>query len=133
VPNLRIRQAAELLGVSDDTVRRWIDQGTLSATQDASGRKVIAGDVLAKFLRSNAPPLPRNPLGVGSSARNRFVGLVTNVITDKVMTHVEMQCGPYTVVSLMSTEAARELKLAPGSIAVAVVKATNVIVETPDG
>jgi molybdopterin-binding protein len=130
---MRIREAAELLGVSDDTVRRWIDQGTLSATQDASGRKVIAGDVLAKFLRSNAPPLPRNPLGVGSSARNRFVGLVTNVITDKVMTHVEMQCGPYTVVSLMSTEAARELKLAPGSIAVAVVKATNVIVETPDG
>ncbi|ORV63799.1 MerR family transcriptional regulator [Mycobacterium fragae] len=130
---MRIREAAELLGVSDDTVRRWIDQGTLSATQDASGRKVIAGDVLAKFLRSNAPPLPRNPLGVGSSARNRFVGLVTNVVTDKVMTHVEMQCGPHTVVSLMSTEAARELKLAPGSIAVAVVKATNVIVEIPEG
>jgi molybdopterin-binding protein len=133
VSTMRIREAAELLGVSDDTVRRWIDQGTLSATQDASGRKVIAGDVLAKFVRSNAPPLPRNPLGVGSSARNRFVGLVTNVVTDKVMTHVEMQCGPYTVVSLMSTEAARELKLAPGSVAVAVVKATNVIVETPEG
>ncbi|MCV7399132.1 helix-turn-helix transcriptional regulator [Mycobacterium fragae] len=133
MPMMRIREAAELLGVSDDTVRRWIDQGTLSATQDASGRKVIAGDVLAKFLRSNAPPLPRNPLGVGSSARNRFVGLVTNVVTDKVMTHVEMQCGPHTVVSLMSTEAARELKLAPGSIAVAVVKATNVIVEIPEG
>jgi molybdopterin-binding protein len=130
---MRIREAAELLGVSDDTVRRWIDQGTLSATQDASGRKVIAGDVLAKFLRSNARPLPRNPLGVGSSARNRFVGLVTNVVTDKVMTHVEMQCGPHTVVSLMSTEAARELKLAPGSIAVAVVKATNVILEIPEG
>jgi molybdopterin-binding protein len=133
VSMMRIREAAELLGVSDDTVRRWIDQGTLSATQDASGRKVIAGDVLAKFLRSNARPLPRNPLGVGSSARNRFVGLVTNVVTDKVMTHVEMQCGPHTVVSLMSTEAARELKLAPGSIAVAVVKATNVILEIPEG
>jgi molybdopterin-binding protein len=103
----------------------------LSATQDKAGRKVIAGDVLAKFLRTNAPPLPRNPLGVASSARNRFVGLVTNVISDKVMTHVEMQCGPHTVVSLMSTEAAHELKLEPGSIAVAVVKATTVIVETP--
>lgn len=131
MPMMRIREAAELLGVSDDTVRRWIDNGTLSATHDDVGRKVIAGDVLAKFLRTNAPQLPRNPLGIASSARNRFVGLVTNVIADKVMTQVEMQCGPHTVVSLMSTEAARELKLEPGSIAVAVVKATTVIVETP--
>ena len=128
---MRIRQAAELLGVSDDTVRRWIDNGALSASQDDSGRKVIAGHVLAEFWRNNARPLPPNPLGIGSSARNRFVGLVTNVISDKVMTQVEMQCGPHTVVSLMSTEAARELKLEPGSLAVAVVKATTVIVETP--
>ncbi|EUA34838.1 molybdenum-pterin binding domain protein [Mycobacterium xenopi 3993] len=69
---------------------------------------------------------------MASSARNRFVGLVTKVITDKVMAQVEMQCGPFTVVSLMSSEAAHELKLEPGSVAVAVVKATNVIVETPD-
>lgn len=129
---MRIREAAELLGVSDDTVRRWIDQGTLSATQDHAGRKVIAGDVLAEFSRANAPASPPNPLGVGSSARNRFVGLVTRVVTDKVMTQVELQCGPFTVVSLMSTDAARELKLEPGSVAVAVVKATTVIVETPD-
>jgi molybdopterin-binding protein len=86
---------------------------------------------LAEFWRNNARPLPPNPLGTGSSARNRFVGLVTNVLSDKVMTQVEMQCGPHTVVSLMSTEAARELKLEPGSLAVAVVKATTVIVETP--
>ena len=131
MPNLRIREAAELLAVSDDTVRRWIDHGTLPVSQDQSGRKVIAGDVLAEFWRTKAPPLPPNPLGVGSSARNRFVGLVTKVVSDKVMTHVEMRCGPFTVVSLMSTEAAQELKLGPGSIAVAVVKATNVIVETP--
>jgi hypothetical protein len=71
------------LGVSDDTVRRSIDHGTLSATQDKAGRKVIAGDILAKFLRTNAPAPRRNPLGVASSARNRFVGLVTNVITTK--------------------------------------------------
>jgi molybdopterin-binding protein len=131
VPKLRIREAAELLGVSDDTVRRWIDQGTLSATQDQSGRKVIAGDALAEFARSKAAPLPPNPLGIGSSARNRFVGLVTKVVSDKVMTQVEMQCGPFTVVSLMSTEAARELNLEPGTVAVAVVKATTVTVETP--
>ena len=130
---MRIREAAGLLGVSDDTVRRWIDQGALSATQDQAGRKVIAGEVLAEFSRTHAPALPPNPLGVGSSARNHFVGLVTEVITDKVMTQVEMQCGPFTVVSLMSTEAARELKLKPGSVAVAVVKATTVIVETPKG
>ncbi|EID15015.1 TobE protein [Mycobacterium xenopi RIVM700367] len=129
---MRIREAAELLGVSDDTVRRWIDQGSLSVSLDQSGRKVIAGDELAEFWRTNTRPLPPNPLGVASSARNRFVGLVTKVITDKVMAQVEMQCGPFTVVSLMSSEAARELKLEPGSVAVAVVKATNVIVETPD-
>ncbi len=87
--------------------------------------------VLAEFWRNNARPLPPNPLSIGSSARNRFVGLVTDVLSDKVMTRVEMQCGPHTVVSLMSTEAARELKLEPGSLAVAVVKAATVIVETP--
>jgi excisionase family DNA binding protein len=91
VPTMGIRQAAQLLGVSDDTVQRWIDNGALSDSQDDSGRKVIAGDVLAEFWRNNARPLPPNPLGIGSSARNRFVGLVTNVISDKVMTQVEMQ------------------------------------------
>ena len=130
VPNLRIRQAAELLGVSDDTVRRWINQGTLAVGQDAAGRKVIASEDLAEFSRTNAPAPPPDPLSIGSSARNRFVGLVTRVVSDKVMTQVEMQCGPFTVVSLMSTEAAEELKLRPGSVAVAVVKATTVIVET---
>jgi molybdopterin-binding protein len=130
VPNLRIRQAAELLGVSDDTVRRWINQGTLSVTHDAAGRKVIASEDLAEFSRANAPAPPPDPLSIGSSARNRFVGLVTRVISDTVMTQVEMQCGPHTVVSLMSTAAAEELKLRPGSVAVAVVKATTVIVET---
>lgn len=119
-----------MLGVSDDTVRRWIDRGSLSVSLDQSGRKVIAGDELAEFWRTNARPLPPNPLGVASSARNRFVGLVTKVTSDKVMTQVDMQCGPMTVVSLMSTEAARELKLEPGTIAVAVIKATTVVIET---
>ncbi len=128
--NLRIRQAAELLGVSDDTVRRWINQGTLPVSHDAAGRKVIASEDLAQFSRSNAPAPPPDPLSIGSSARNRFVGLVTEVTSDQVMTQVEMQCGPFTVVSLMSTDAARELNLKPGTVAVAVVKATTVIVET---
>jgi molybdopterin-binding protein len=131
MPTLRVRQAAELLGVSDDTVRRWIDDGSLAASADASGRKVVDGAELAVFARRHAATGPKDPLGIASSARNRFAGLVTNVVTDKVMAQVEMQCGPFTVVSLMSTDAVRELGLEPGSIAVAVVKATTVIVETP--
>jgi molybdopterin-binding protein len=131
MPMIRVREAAELLGVSDDTVRRWIDDGGLSADCDASGRKVIAGEVLAEFVRANAATAPKDPLHVASSARNRFAGLVTKVVEDKVMAQVEMQCGPFTVVSLMSADAVRELKLEPGRIAVAVVKATTVIVETP--
>lgn len=133
MPKLRIRDAADLLGVSDDTVRRWIDDGNLPASYDDARRKVIDGAALAQFARANAGAAPRDPLGIASSARNRFTGLVTNVITDTVMAQVEMQCGPFTVVSLMSSEAVRELKLEPGSVAVAVVKATTVIVETPKG
>ena len=130
VPAIRIRDAAALLGVSDDTIRRWVDSGTLPSSTDESGRKVIAGDVLAGFARDHASP-PPDPLGVGSSARNRFTGLVTKVTSDRVMSEVQMQCGPFTVVSLMSTESVRHLGLQPGSVAVAAVKATTVIVETP--
>jgi molybdopterin-binding protein len=130
---IRVREAAELLGVSDDTVRRWIDDGSLPADHDASGRKVIAGDALAKFARANAATAPKDPLRIASSARNRFAGLVTDVVTDNVMARVEMQCGPFTVVSLMSADAVRDLNLEPGSVAVAVVKATTVIVETSRG
>src|ERR1700704_5823945 len=130
---IRVREAADLLGVSDDSVRRWIEDGSLQASQDQAGRKVIAGDVLAEFARANAAAAPKDPLTVASSARNRFAGLVTKVVTDKVMAQVEMQCGPFTVVSLMSADAVRELNLEPGSVAVAVVKATTVIVETVGG
>jgi molybdopterin-binding protein len=133
VPTIRIRDTAELLGVSDDTVRRWIEDGNLTATNDESGRKVIDGAELAAFVSANSGRVPQDPVTVGSSARNRFAGLVTKVTTDKVMAQVELQCGPFIVVSLMSTDAVRELKLEPGSVAVAVVKATTVIVETPGG
>lgn len=128
-----IREAAELLGVSDDTVRRWIDSGSLPAVRNAAGRKVIDGVDLAAFSREHAARTAPDPSGVGRSARNRFVGLVTKVVADGVMAQVEMQCGPHTVVSLMSSEAARDLQLEPGRLAVAVVKATTVIVETPGG
>jgi molybdopterin-binding protein len=132
MPAIRIKDAAALLGVSDDTVRRWIDSGSLASHKDDGGRRVIAGDALAEFAREHASP-PPNPLGGASSARNRFVGLVTKVTADQVMSEVQMQCGPFTVVSLMSTESARQLGLEPGVVAVAMVKATTVIIETPGG
>ncbi|MFC0114826.1 TOBE domain-containing protein [Kibdelosporangium aridum] len=130
MPRFRFAEAAKLLGVSDDTIRRWVDAGELSSSLDASGRKVVDGAELAEFARSHANEVP-DPSGIGRSARNRFVGLVTSIVIDKVMAQVEMQCGPHRVVSLMSAEAVRELGLEPGSLAVAVVKATTVMVETP--
>jgi len=130
MPQMRIREAAGFLGVSDDTVRRLIDHGSLVATRDSVGRKMIDGYELAQFARSQASTAP-NPLGVGSSARNRFVGLVTDIRMDTVMAQVELQCGPFRVVSLMSSDAVRDLALELGSVAVAVVKSTTVIVETP--
>jgi len=132
MPQMRVRDAAGFMGVSDDTVRRWIDHGSLEAIQDDGGRMVIDGYELAQFARSQATTAP-NPLGVASSARNRFVGLVTDIRMDAVMAQVELQCGPFRVVSLMSSDAVTDLKLELGSIAVAVVKSTTVIVETPQG
>lgn len=132
MPHYRISEIAELFGVSDDTVRRWADSGQLTAIRDASGRKAVDGVELAAFAKSQAHAAP-DPSLVDRSARNRFVGLVTEVITDRVMAQVEMQCGPHRVVSLMSSEAVRELGLVPGVLAVAVVKSTQVMVETPGG
>jgi len=126
----RVSEAARLLGVSDDTVRRWVTAGTLASVRDGAGRQVIAGAELAARARSIAV-LPDDPGATESSARNRFVGLVTEIRLDTVMAQVELQCGPHRVVSLMSSEAVRDLGLEVGSLAVAVVKATMVIVEVP--
>jgi len=132
MPHLRIREAASYLGVSDDTVRRWVDNGTLNATTDAAGRKVVDGYEVALVARRHAT-IPEPPEGSLSSARNRFVGLVTDLQVDTVMAQVELQCGPFRVVSLMSSEAVRELGLELGSVAMAVIKSTTVIVETFEG
>ncbi len=132
VTQLRIKDAAAFLGVSDDTVRRWVDTGALTATTDEAGRKVVDGYRVALLARDQAHPAT-DPSGVGRSARNRFVGLVTDIKQDTVMAQVEMQCGPFRVVSLMSSEAVRDLGLELGSVAIAVVKSTTVIVETPQG
>ncbi len=129
MPQLRIRDAASFLGVSDDTVRRLVDAGALTATVGEGGRKTVDAHELAMYARSQAATAP-DLTGVVSSARNRFVGLVTSIQSDTVMSQVELQCGPFRVVSLMSTEAVRDLGLELGSVAVAVIKSTNVIVET---
>lgn len=126
----RISEAAALLGVSDDTVRRWVSAGALAVTRDSVGRQVIDGAGLAAEAARIAVA-PDDPTGIGSSARNRFTGLVTKITSDTVMSQVELQCGRNRVVSLMSTEAVRDLGLEVGTLAVAVVKATTVIVEIP--
>lgn len=130
---LRIAEAAQLLGVSDDTVRRWADAGRIQATLDDEGRRVVDGVELARLAGAqSARPglLDAGPI-VGQSARNRFTGLVTKVTKDRVMAQVEIQAGRFRIVSLMSAEAATELGLEPGVLAVASVKSTNVVVEVP--
>jgi molybdopterin-binding protein len=128
---LRISEAARLLGVSDDTVRRWVDAGRLEASSDEAGRRVVDGAALAALAGElHEPPAPGRTSA--ASARNRFVGIVTRVVKDTVMAQVEMQAGPFRVVSLMSREAADELGLEPGVVAVASVKSTHVVVEVSD-
>jgi molybdopterin-binding protein len=128
MPSYRIGQAAELLGVSVDTMRRWADSGRIPVTKTEGGRRLIDGVALAKYATELIEE--RDPdVVVGRSARNRFPGIVTRVLKDKVTAQVEIQAGPHRVVSLMTREAADELGLAPGVMAVAAIKSTNVVVE----
>jgi molybdopterin-binding protein len=129
VPTYRIAEAAALLGVSDDTVRRWIDTRRLPATRAEGGPTVVAGANLAA-LATQLREAP-HPGATPSSARNRLTGIVTRVVKDTVMAQVEIQAGPFRLVSLMSREAADELGLEIGVRAVATVKATQVSVDVP--
>jgi molybdopterin-binding protein len=130
VSELRIGQAAELLGVSADTVRRWADDGRLPTRRTTGGQRIVDGAALAALAVEQART-PEAGTIVGQSARNRFTGIVTRVVKDKVAAQVEIQAGPHRVVSLMTREAADELGLEPGALAVAAVKATNVVIEVP--
>ena len=129
MPHLRVSEAARLAGVSDDTIRRWIDADGIATIKDTAGRTLVDGVDVAAFAARALPA--DDPTEVRRSARNRFTGIVTAVTTDTVMAQVDLQCGPHRVVSLMSAEAVRDLGLEPGSVATAVIKSTMVIIETP--
>ena len=125
MPVYRIAEAAQLLGVSDDTLRRWIESGRVATTPTDHGRLGIEGAHLAALARE----LTSAPEVSAASARNRFPGIVTDVRRDSVMAQVELCCGPHRVVSLMTREAADEVGLERGVRPTASVKATTVVVE----
>jgi len=131
VTKYRAAQAAELLGVSADTIRRWADSGRLPSTIAKDGKRYFDGEALAQVaIATSASVKPKRPRA--QSTRNRFVGIVTRVVKDKVVAQVEIQAGPHRFVSLITREAADELELAPGVVVDAVIKATNVSVEIPE-
>ncbi len=130
----RLAEAAELLGISDDTVRRWADAERFPTAKTPDGHAGVEGTALADLARqlANIPPDGSATASHRVSARNHLRGIVTEVKRDTVMAQVEMCCGPYRIVSLMSREAADSLGLDPGVVAVASIKATNVVVEVPE-
>jgi len=129
-PPLRIGQAAELLGVSVDTIRRWAEEGMLKTTRTRGGQRLVSAAELRRLLAARRKTAPQTPIAA-QSARNRFPGVVTRVEADRVAATVEVQAGPHRLVSLLTAEAVRELGLKPGDQVICVVKATNVIVELP--
>ncbi len=137
----RIGDAAAALGVSVDTLRRWVDAGRVPSTRTAGGQRVLEGAALAELAsaRFTAGPAADEHGGrgvqatqAGHSARNRLPGVVTRVTRDGLMAQVELQCGPHRIVSLVTREAADELGLEPGVLAVASVKSTSVTLERHD-
>lgn len=128
---LRIGQAAALLRVSPDTVRRLLDAGEIESARVPGRQRQVDGAALARYMA--AQPRPQPPPVMSESARNRFQGIVTRVVKDRVAAQVEMQAGPHRIVSLMTRDAADELGLKPGMIAIASVKSTNVVIEVPRG
>jgi molybdopterin-binding protein len=125
----RVGRVAELLGVSPDTVRRWADDGRFGPQRRGGSERVIEGADLARFLTETAPAAAESP--VIESARNRFPGIVTQVEKDGLVAVVHLQAGPHRITSMMTREAADELGIEPGDLAVGVVKSTNVVVEIP--
>jgi molybdopterin-binding protein len=129
-PALRIGQAAEILSVSVDTIRRWAADGTLKTRRSAGGQRLVSASEVSRMLGARRRSVPQRSISA-QSARNRFPGVVTRVEADRVAAIVEVQAGPHRLVSLVTAESVRELKLAPGVQVIAVVKATNVMIDLP--
>ena len=128
MPEYRISRAARLLGVSTDTMRRWADAGRVKTVAGPGGHRCVDGPDLARLAVELAGEQDRRRAG-RQSLRNRLSGIVTRVTRDGVAAQIELQAGPYRIVSLITREAADELGLEPGMVADAVVKATSVSVE----
>ncbi|MER5884608.1 TOBE domain-containing protein [Streptomyces sp. NPDC001941] len=132
MPSYSIGQAASLLGVSSESVRRWADGGRLRMDRDGSGNRVIDGVSLARFAKERGSGLHAVPDDdLPTSVRNSFVGIVTDVRVDDVAAQVEVQAGPHRLVSLVTREAVEDLRLAVGVTVTARVKSTNVHVDLP--
>jgi molybdopterin-binding protein len=129
-PEMRIGEAAEWLGVSVETIRRWGREGRITVSRTAGGQRTVSRDEVGRLMVERRRPGGQAPI-VARSARNSFSGVVTRIEKDRVAAVVEIQAGPHRLVSLMTAEAVDELELRVGDEAVAVVKATNVIVEIP--
>jgi molybdopterin-binding protein len=129
---LRVGQAAEMLGVSVETLRRWEAEGRLRMERTEGGQRVVDVDEVTRLLAERRRASTDRPI-VAQSARNRFPGIVTRIERDGVAAVVEVMAGPHRLVSLMTAEAVDDLGLEVGREAVCVVKATNVIVEIPSG
>jgi molybdopterin-binding protein len=127
---LRIGEAAELIGVSVDTIRRWAADGTLKTSRSGGGQRLVTAAEVRRLVGMRRKATPDRTI-VAQSARNRFPGVVTKVVSDRAAATVEVQAGPHRLVSLLTAEAVRELRLKPGDQVICVVKATNVIVEVP--
>jgi molybdopterin-binding protein len=128
--SIRIGRAAEMLGVTVDTIRRWADEGKIESVRSPGGQRLIPIEDITRLIGERRRAVADRPI-VARSARNRFAGIVTRIETDRIAAVVEIFAGPHRIVSLMTAEAVDELGLRIGDEAIAVVKSTNVIVEVP--
>lgn len=127
---IRIGEAAEMLGVSVETVRRWQRDGRLKVARTSGGQRLVSMKEVQRLMAERRRAATDRPI-VAQSARNRFLGIVTRIEKDRIAAVVEVQAGPHRLVSLMTAEAVIEMGLSVGDEAICVVKATNVIVEVP--